>query len=74
MSRRMLVRTKQNWKNRSSNQRKGTNKNDIQTEKGYGPYCENNTLFAGPHIYEIMCCDRTNKDNQEEEKFGSENA
>ena len=48
-------------------------RNDIKAEKGYGPYSENNTLFAG-HIDEIMCCDHTNKDNQEEEKFGSENA
>ena len=30
--------------------------------------------IAGPHIYEKMCCDRTNKDNQEKEKLGSENA
>ena len=48
-------------------------RNDIKAEKGYGAYSENNTLFAGPHIHEIMCYDRTNKDNQEEEKFGSEN-
>ena len=47
-------------------------RNDIKAEKGDGPYSENNTLFAGPHIYEIMCCDRTDKDNQEEE-FGSKN-
>ena len=37
-------------------------RNDIEAEKGYGPYSENDILFAGPHIYEIMCCDRTNKD------------
>ena len=48
-------------------------RNDIKAEKGYGPYSEHITLFAGPHIYEIMCCDRTNKGNQGE-KFGSENA
>ena len=49
-------------------------RNDIKAEKGCGPYFEDNSLFAGPHTYEIMCCDRTNKDNPEEEKFGSENA
>ena len=41
-------------------------RNYIKAEKGYGPYSENDTLFAGPHIYEIMCCDRTNKNNQGE--------
>ena len=50
------------------------NRNDIKAEKGYCPYFENNIQFAGPHIYEIMCCGRTNKGNQEEEKFGCENA
>ena len=45
-------------------------RNGIKAEKGYGPYSENDILFAGPHIYEIMCCDRTNKDNREEEKLG----
>ena len=49
-------------------------RNDIKAEKGYGPYSENDILFAGPHIYEIMCCDRTNKDNLEKEKLSSENA
>ena len=49
-------------------------RSDIKAEKGYGPYSQHITLFAGPHIYEIMCCDRTNKHNPEEEKFGSENA
>ena len=49
-------------------------RNDIKSEKGYGPYSKDNTVFAGPHIYEIMCCDCTNKDNPEEETFGSENA
>ena len=48
-------------------------RNDIKAEKGYGPYSENDILFAGLHIYEIMCCDRTNKDNLEEEELGSEN-
>ena len=38
------------------------------------PYSENDILFAGPHIYEIMCCDRTNEDNQEENKLGREHA
>ena len=46
----------------------------MKAKKGYGPYSENNILFAGPHIYEIMYCDRTNEGNQEEEKFGSENS
>ena len=49
-------------------------RNDIKAQKCYGLYSENNTLFAGPPTYEIMCCDRTNKDNQEEEKLCSENA
>ena len=49
-------------------------RNDIKAEKGYGPYSENDILFAGPHIYEILCCDRTNKDNLEKEKLDSENA
>ena len=49
-------------------------RNDIKAEKGYGPYSENDILFAGPHIYEVMCFDRTNKDNQEEEKLGREHA
>ena len=49
-------------------------RNDIKAEKDYGPYSENDILFAGPHIYEIMCFDRTNKDNQEEEKLGREHA
>ena len=49
-------------------------RNDIKAEKGYGPYSEHITLFAGPHIYEVMCCDRINEGNQEEETFGSENA
>ena len=40
-------------------------RSDIKAEKGYGPYSENAILFAGPHTYEIMCCDRTNKDTQE---------
>ena len=49
-------------------------RNDIRAEKHYGPYSENDILFAGSHIYDIMCCDRTNKDNQEEEKLGREHA
>ena len=49
-------------------------RNDMKAEKGYGPYSENDILFAGPHIYEIMCCERTNKDNLEEEELGSQNA
>ena len=49
-------------------------RNDIKAEKGYGPYSEKDILFAGPHIYEIMCCDRTNKDTQEEKKLGREHA
>ena len=54
---------------------RGQRRNGIKAEKGYGPYSEKNILFAGPHIYEIMCCDRTNKDNQEEEKkLGREHA
>ena len=48
-------------------------RNDIKAEKCDGPYSESNTLFAGRHIYDIMCCNRTNKDNQEEEEFGSKN-
>ena len=34
-------------------------------EKGYGPNPEDSILCASPHIYEIMGCDHTNKDNQE---------
>ena len=49
--------------------KKVQSRNDIKAEKGDDPYSENNILFAGPHIYEIRYCDRTNKDNQEEE-FG----
>ena len=49
-------------------------RNGIKAEKGFSPYSENDILFAGPHIYEIMCCERTNKDNQKEGEFGSENA
>ena len=49
-------------------------RNGIKAEKGCGPYSENNTVFAGPHIYQIMCCDRTNKDNQKEDKFGDKDA
>ena len=30
--------------------------------------------FSQVHTSEIMCCDRTNKDNQEEEELGSKNA
>ena len=48
-------------------------RNDIKAKKGYGPYSENDIMFVGPHIYDIMCCDRTNKDNLEKEKLGSEN-
>ena len=48
-------------------------RNGIKAEKGYGPCSENAIIFAGPHIYEIMCCDRTNKDNQEK-KLGREHA
>ena len=49
-------------------------RNDIKAEKGYGPYYEKYILFAGPHIHEIMCCDRTNRDTQEEKKLGREHA
>ena len=49
-------------------------RNAIKAEKGYGLYSEKYILFAGPHIYEIMCCDRTNKNNQKEEKLGREHA
>ena len=43
-------------------------------EKGYGPHSEDSIQCARPHnIYEIMGCDHTNKDNQEEEKPGSKN-
>ena len=49
-------------------------RSDIKAEKGHGPYSKNAILFAGPHIYEIMCRDRTNKDTQEEEKLGREHA
>ena len=38
-------------------------RNDIKAEKGYGPYSEKVILFAGLQIYEIMSCDRTNRDN-----------
>ena len=43
-------------------------------EKGYGPHPEDSILCASPHIYEIMGCDHTKKNNQEEEKLGSKNA
>ena len=43
-------------------------------EKGYGPNPEDSILCASPHFYEIMGCDHTNKDNQEEEKLSSKNA
>ena len=49
-------------------------KNDIKAGKGYGPYSEKDIIFASPRIYEIMCCDRMNKENQEEQKLGSKNA
>ena len=49
-------------------------RNGIKAEKGYGPNSENTILSASPHIYEILGCDHTNKDNQEEEKLGSKNA
>ena len=49
-------------------------RNGIKAEKGYGLYSENDILFAGPHIYEMMCCDRTNKDNRKEEKLDREHA
>ena len=49
-------------------------RNGIKAEKGYGPYSENDILFAGPHIYEMMCCDRTNKENRKEEKLDREHA
>ena len=50
-------------------------RNDIKAEKGYGPYFINYTgiIFAGPYIYEVMCCDCTNTKKQEEEELGSEN-
>ena len=48
-------------------------RNVIQAKNGYGPYSESDILFAGPHICKIMCCDRTNKGNLEEEELGSEN-
>ena len=49
-------------------------RSSIKAEEGYGPNSENSILCASPHIYEIMGCDHTNKDNQEEEKLGSKNA
>ena len=42
-------------------------KNGIKAEKGDGPYSEDDIPFAGPHIFEIMCGDCANKDNQVEE-------
>ena len=42
--------------------------------EGYGPHPEDSILCASPHVYKIMGCDHTNKDNQEEEKLGSKNA
>ena len=45
-------------------------RNGIKAEKGYGPNSENTIPSASSYIYEIICCDRTNKDNQEEEKLG----
>ena len=45
------------------------NRSDI-AEKGYGPDPGESILCANPHIYEIMGCDHTNKDSQEEEKLG----
>ena len=38
--------------------------------EGFGRHPEDSILCASPHIYEIMGCDRTNKDSQEEEKLG----
>ena len=43
-------------------------------EKGYGPNPEDSILCASPHLYEILGCDHTNKDNQEKEKLDSKNA
>ena len=43
-------------------------------EKGYGPNAEDSILCASPHIYEIMGCDRTNKNNQEENGRHAEKA
>ena len=42
--------------------------NDIKAEKCNGPYSENVTLFAGPSIYEIGCCDISNDDDSQEER------
>ena len=47
-----------------------TIRNGIKAEKGYGPNSENSILCASPHIYEIMSCDHTNKDSQEEKLGG----
>ena len=41
--------------------------------EGFGRHPEDSILYASPHIYEIMGCDHTNKDSQEE-KLGSKNA
>ena len=41
--------------------------------EGFGRHPEDSILCASPHIYEIMGCDHTNKDSQEE-KLGSKNA
>ena len=45
-------------------------RNGIKAENGYGPNSENTIPSASSHIYEIICCDRTNKDSQEEKLGG----
>ena len=38
--------------------------------EGFGRHPEDSILCASPHIYEIMGCDHTNKDSQEEKLGG----
>ena len=47
--------------------RPAQSRNDIKAEKRDGLYFENDTLFASPSIYEIVCCDLNNYENQEED-------
>ena len=42
----------------------------IQSRSDTGPNSENSILGVSTHIYEIMYCDRTNKDSQEEKLGG----
>ena len=62
----MLARTEKSGISQVANARVQS-RGDIKAEKVYGPNSEKNILFASSHIYGIMGCDRTNKDNQEEE-------